>query len=128
MCCVKDLPHALLTPSPYVFTQGLLFPVFQWTTRKTNIPLLGTIITGLFTAVIAFFMTLDILADAISIGTLMAFNLVCAGVMILRYKGGRNSYIPVAIIIAFVIMTFLSAMAFVRDYPFMCLGFLQLFP
>ena len=62
-------------------------------------------------------MPLDILADAISIGTLLAFNLVCAGVLIIRYKGGDRPYIPVIVVVAFVVMAFIYATAFERGLP-----------
>ena len=97
--------------------QGLLFPFFQWTAKRTEIPVIGTLITGGVTAVIAFVMPLDILADAISIGTLLAFNLVCGGVLILRYKGGRRPYIPVLVVVGFVVMAFICATAFERGLP-----------
>ena len=58
-------------------------------------------------------MTLEALADAISIGTLMAFSLVNAGVMVLRYNGGPRSYIPISLIVTFMFTTFASAMFFV---------------
>ena len=78
---------------------------------------MGTILTGIFTAAVAFFMTLDALAEAISIGTLMAFSLVCAGVMMLRYMGGPGvrKYIPISLIIAFMGVSFLSAMFFIHS-------------
>ena len=79
--------------------------------------MIGTIITGVFTAGVAFFMTLDALADAISIGTLMAFSLVCAGVMVLRYTGGKRDYIPISLIIAYTCVTFMSAMFFAYHLP-----------
>ena len=100
-----------------------MFSCFQCTTKKKEVPLVGTLFTGLFTAIIAFFMTLDILADAISIGTLMAFNIVCAGVMVVRYTRGPGHYTPLIIIVVFVISTFLSAISFVRGFPILFTGF-----
>lgn len=72
-------------------------------------------LTGAFTAIVAFFITLEDLSDAISIGTLLAFSIVCAGVMILRYSGGPRNYIPVSLVITFCALTFISAMLFVHD-------------
>jgi len=51
-----------------------------------SVPLWGTIVTGVGAALIAFFIPLHSLADMISIGTLLAFSTVCAGVVILRYE------------------------------------------
>ena len=61
-------------------------------------------------------MTLEALADAISIGTLIAFSLVCAGVMMLRYKGGPRTYIPISLIIGFMATSFTSAMFFTHSH------------
>ena len=80
--------------------------------------MVGTILTGIFTAIVAFVMTLEALADAISIGTLMAFSLVCAGVMVLRYTGGGkglHSYLPIILVIMFMCTTFISAMLFTHS-------------
>ena len=83
-----------------------------------EIPVFGTIITGIFTTIIAFAITLEALADAISIGTLLAFSLVCAGVMVLRYKattGQGSSCLPISLIIGFMCTTFMSALLFTHS-------------
>jgi APA family basic amino acid/polyamine antiporter len=49
-------------------------------------PYKGSIITGLFAALLAGFLPLDILGQLISIGTLAAFAIVCVGVMVLRIR------------------------------------------
>lgn len=103
----------ILVPS----LQGLLFPFFHWT--KFDIPFIGTILTGVFTAILAFFMTLGDLADAISIGTLLAFSLVCAGVMVLRYTrfDGAFHYLPVTLIVLYCLMCFVAAICFHYEAP-----------
>ena len=98
-------------------SQGLLFPCFQWTNKGSETPVVGTIVTGLFTAAVAFFITLEDLADAISIGTLIAFSIVCAGVMTLRYDHCGISYLPISLVVAFCISCFLSAISFTRKFP-----------
>lgn len=65
-------------------SDGLLFPLFKNLNNK-GVPLEGTLITGAFTAAIALCVSLEALADAISIGTLLAFSMVDAGVILLRY-------------------------------------------
>ena len=70
--------------------QGLLFPIFKQLNQK-HVPTLGTLITGVGTALIAFFVSLEALADAISVGTLLAFTIVNAGVVILRIRNEHNS-------------------------------------
>lgn len=78
-------------------------------------PVVGTLVTGAFTAVLALFMSLTSLADAISIGTLLAFNLVNAGVMVVRYsRPDRYPLLPVGLIATYVAMCFISAMGYVR--------------
>ena len=97
--------------------QGLFFPFFKWTTKRTEVPLVGTLLTGLFTAVLALVMSLDSLSNAISVGTLLAFNLVNSGVMIIRYsKPGRYPILPTILIGAFVVNCFISAFFFEHDY------------
>eukprot|EP01105_Mastigella_eilhardi_P022620 TRINITY_DN558_c0_g1_i4.p3 TRINITY_DN558_c0_g1~~TRINITY_DN558_c0_g1_i4.p3 ORF type:complete len:160 (-),score=36.78 TRINITY_DN558_c0_g1_i4:1455-1934(-) len=46
---------------------GLLFPLFCKVSAKTGVPVLGTLITGLVTTGIAFFCSLELLADNISL-------------------------------------------------------------
>ena len=45
----------------------------------------------------------------------MAFSVVCAGVMILRYTGGPRSYISVILVCIYCALAFISAMFFVHD-------------
>lgn len=94
-----------------------MFPFFHWTSKRTQVPVVGSIITGIFTAIVAFFVTLKDLADAISIGTLMAFSLVCAGVMVLRYQESKFFPLSVCVIISFMMVTFLSALSFILGWP-----------
>lgn len=46
----------------------------------------GTVYSGLAASIIAFLIPLESLSNMISIGTLLAFSTVCAGVVILRYQ------------------------------------------
>lgn len=49
-------------------------------------PWKSTILTGIFVAFAAAFLPLRILAELVNIGTLLAFAMVCAAVLIMRYK------------------------------------------
>ena len=89
-----------------------MFPFFRKIDNRINIPVVVTVITGIFTSIIAFFTTLEALAEVISIGTLIAFILVSAGVMVLQYSGGPCSYVSIPLIVGFVCSAFISATLF----------------
>jgi basic amino acid/polyamine antiporter, APA family len=63
---------------------GFLPPAFSVIHKRFRTPHRGTIITGVAAAVLAAIFPLDILADLVSIGTLLAFVAVCGGILILR--------------------------------------------
>ncbi len=63
---------------------GFLPKLFSAVSPRYRTPLPGTVTTGLVAAALAGIFPLDILADLVSIGTLLAFIVVCAGIMILR--------------------------------------------
>jgi APA family basic amino acid/polyamine antiporter len=52
---------------------------------KYRTPHKSTILTGLFVATASALLPLDVLADMVNIGTLLAFVLVCAAVLIMRH-------------------------------------------
>jgi APA family basic amino acid/polyamine antiporter len=63
---------------------GLLPPSLQNVHPKYRTPHVATIVTGLIAALFAGVFPLDVLGELISIGILLAFTAVCAGVLILR--------------------------------------------
>ncbi|MBV9571098.1 MAG: amino acid permease [Alphaproteobacteria bacterium] len=65
---------------------GMIPPLFCDVHPRFRTPWKGTLITGIFAALLAGFLPLDILGELVSIGTLLAFVIVCVGVMILRLK------------------------------------------
>jgi APA family basic amino acid/polyamine antiporter len=65
---------------------GLLPEVFRKLHPKFRTPHISTILTGVFVAVFAAFASIDEVVDLTNIGTLFAFILVCAGIMVLRVK------------------------------------------
>jgi len=65
---------------------GLLAQFFGRLNERTKSPILGTLFAGIGAGLLALVMELDDLANMISIGTLMAFSTVCAGVVTLRYR------------------------------------------
>jgi APA family basic amino acid/polyamine antiporter len=65
---------------------GLLPPVFARVHPRFGTPHVTTIVTGLVVGVTSSFTSLDAMVDLTNIGTLFAFILVCAGILILRVK------------------------------------------
>jgi APA family basic amino acid/polyamine antiporter len=63
---------------------GLLPPVFARIHPRYRTPHINTVITGAGIAALAAVFPLDVLGDLVSMGTLIAFVAVCAGVLILR--------------------------------------------
>jgi basic amino acid/polyamine antiporter, APA family len=65
---------------------GLLPEVFRRVHPKFRTPHISTILTGIFVAVFAAVASIDEVVDLTNIGTLFAFILVCAGIIVLRIK------------------------------------------
>jgi APA family basic amino acid/polyamine antiporter len=63
---------------------GLLPPAMQKVHPKYRTPHVATIATGVIAAAFAGVFPLDVLGELISIGILLAFTAVCAGVLVLR--------------------------------------------
>ena len=65
---------------------GLLPPVMSRCHARFKTPHIATLVTGVFAALVAGVFPLDVLADLISIGILLAFAVVCIGVLVMRWK------------------------------------------
>jgi basic amino acid/polyamine antiporter, APA family len=65
---------------------GLLPPFMSRCHARFKTPHVATAITGIVAALFAGFFPLDVLADVISIGILLAFAVVCAGVLVMRHR------------------------------------------
>jgi amino acid transporter len=65
---------------------GLLPKQFSKVHPKFHTPSYATIVTGFVVAIPALFLNLTMVTDLCSIGTLFAFVLVCAGVLVLQNK------------------------------------------
>jgi len=64
---------------------GLLPAQLQQVHPKYQTPHVGTLITGLIACFFAGVFPIDVLGELVSIGILLAFTAVCAGVLVLRY-------------------------------------------
>jgi APA family basic amino acid/polyamine antiporter len=80
----------MLMGQPRIFfsmsRDGLLPPVFGKVHPKFQTPYVTTIVTGVVAAIVAGLFPVAILGELVSIGTLLAFVIVCAGVIVLRYR------------------------------------------
>ena len=65
---------------------GLVPKVFSDIHPRFRTPSKGNIVTGIFAAILAGALPIDILGELVSIGTLAAFTIVCVGVMVLRVR------------------------------------------
>jgi APA family basic amino acid/polyamine antiporter len=65
---------------------GLIPPAFGKVHPKYRTPHIATVVTGVFAMIAAGVLPINILSEMVSIGTLIAFIVVCIGVLVLRYK------------------------------------------
>ncbi len=80
----------MLMGQPRIFyamsRDGLLPKVFGKVHHKFGTPWIATIITGVVAALIAGLFPIALLGELVSIGTLLAFVIVCGGILVLRHK------------------------------------------
>lgn len=78
------LPRLLYAMS----TDGLIFRFFSYVSKKTEVPIAGTVFSGLLSGLLAMIFELQELVEMMSIGTLQAYTIVSTSVLILRYQPG----------------------------------------
>jgi APA family basic amino acid/polyamine antiporter len=80
----------MLMGQPRIFfsmsKDGLLPPIFSKIHPRFKTPYVSTLITGFVALVLAGVLPINILGELVSIGTLLAFAIVCIGIIILRVK------------------------------------------
>ncbi len=96
---------------------GLLPKAFSRVHPKFKTPSFATVVTGFVVAIPALFLNLTMVTDLCSIGTLFAFVLVCAGVLVLQNKPDlqrgkfktpyiNSKYIMPALVILAIVLSF----------------------
>jgi APA family basic amino acid/polyamine antiporter len=103
----------MLLGQPRIFysmsRDGLLPQVFSKVHPRFRTPYLATIITGTVAMCIAGLFPIALLGELVAIGTLLAFVIVSAGVLVLRYRSPelhrpfRTPLVPVVPILAILI-------------------------
>jgi basic amino acid/polyamine antiporter, APA family len=103
----------MLMGQPRIFfsmsRDGLLPEIFGRVHPRFQTPYVTTIVTGVVAAAVAGFFPIALLGELVSIGTLLAFVIVCFGVMILRYvrpnipRPFRTPMVPLVPILGIVI-------------------------
>lgn len=112
---------------------GLLSQKFFGAVHPTfRTPWKGTILTGLFVMLLGGFLPLRILAELVSIGTLFAFVVVCAAVLVMRktypdahrpFKAPLVPFVPIAgMVICVILMLSLPAENWLRLVGWLGLG------
>jgi len=104
---------------------------------KFRTPYLSTIYTGIGVGLVTSIFPIQILGQLVNIGTLLAFVLVCLGVLILRKKRPdlerpfRVPFVPLVPILGmltcFALMTFLPLDTWIRLFVWLVIGFLIYF-
>ena len=86
-----SLPRAVYSMAQ----DGLLFKAFAKVNERTQLPLITIGVCGGLSSLIALFFDIEKLVEFMSIGTLMAYTIVSAAVIILRYRPtSRSDVLP----------------------------------
>jgi APA family basic amino acid/polyamine antiporter len=127
----------MLMGQPRIFfsmsKDGLLPPVFSKVHPKFKTPYISTIITGTIAMIIAGLLPISILGELVSIGTLLAFIIVCISVLVLRkskpeiHRPFKTPWVPLVPIlgasICFIQMVALPLDTWFRLLIWMIIGF-----
>jgi APA family basic amino acid/polyamine antiporter len=131
----------MLLGQPRIFysmsNDGLLPPVFSKVHPKFRTPYVSTILTGSVALLFAGILPISVLSELVSIGTLLAFTIVCIGIIVLRktkpelHRPFRTPLVPLIPILGAVIclaqMVALPFDTWLRLLIWMGIGFLIYF-
>ncbi|MBK9636970.1 MAG: amino acid permease [Bacteroidetes bacterium] len=126
----------MLMGQPRIFfsmsKDGLLPKSFGKVHPKYKTPYITTILTGAVAMLVAGIFPIGLLGELVSIGTLLAFVIVCGGVLVLRYKQPninrpfKTPFFPIVPILgmlsALALMYFLPIDTWIRLIVWMALG------
>lgn len=118
-------------------SDGLLWKSFAKTHSRFKTPHITTIVTGLFAGFFAGIFPIGLLGELVSIGTLLAFVIVCIGIIILRKsepdapRSFKTPWVPFVPILGAVIclaqMASLPGDTWIRLLGWMAIGFVIYF-
>ncbi|MHB9141812.1 MAG: amino acid permease [Paludibacter sp.] len=131
----------MLMGQPRIFysmsKDGLLPPVFSKVHPKFKTPYISTILTCFVALIIAGTLPISILGELVSIGTLLAFAIVCISIIVLRKtkpdvpRPFRTPWVPVVPIlgafVCFYLMASLPLDTWIRLFVWMAIGFVIYF-